>query len=254
MSLPGKIAVVTGASRGIGRAIAIRLAKDGALVIVNFQKNAEAAAAVVSEIEATGGEACALQGDVGSMAGIRQFFQALDDELTRRRGSNQFDILVNNAGISMMGDVASSSEEDFDRTFSVNVKGAFFVTQQAMPRLRDGGRIVNISSVITQHPTPLYAAYSMAKAAVNTLTVVLAVELGGRAITVNTVAPGMTATEMSASMLEDPDLVQFLCDKTALGRVGTVEDIATVVAFLASSDAGWVTGQYIEASGGLGLM
>lgn len=254
MGLPGKIAVVTGAGRGIGRAIAIRLAKDGALVVVNFQKNIDAATAVVREIESTGGEAFALQGDVGDVPSIAHFFQLLDAELTKRRGSNHFDILVNNAGIFSGGSVASSSEEEFDRTFSVDVKGPFFVTQEAIPRLRDKGRVVNISSAVTQHPSPQYAAYSMAKAAVNTLTVVLAAELGKRGITVNTVAPGLTATDMTASLLQDSHVVESFHKQTALGRVGTVEDIAAAVAFCASPDAGWVTGQYIEASGGLRLV
>ena len=173
MSLQGKIAVVTGASRGIGRAIAIRLAKDGASVVVNYQKNAEAAVAVVREI---GGEAFAVQGDVGSVAGIRRFFQALDAELTRRRDNNQFDILVNNAGIGKQGMVESTAEEVFDELMAVNVKGPFFVTQQAIPRLRDGGRIINLSSALSRHPYPRMAAYSMGKAAVNHFTVILAAE------------------------------------------------------------------------------
>ena len=134
MSLQGKIAVVTGASRGIGRAIAVRLGKDGAMVAVNFQKNAEAAAAVVREIEAAGGQAFATQGDVGSVAGIRQFFQSLDAELAKRRGSNQFDILVNNAGIGREGTVEATSEEIFDQLMAVNVKGSFFVAQAAIIR------------------------------------------------------------------------------------------------------------------------
>ena len=169
MSLLGKIAVVTGAGRGIGRAIALRLAKERALVVVNYQKNAEAAAAVVNEITRLRDEAFAVQGDLGSVQGISQFFQSLDDELTRRRGSNHFDILVNNAGIFTTGNVETSSEEDFDRTFAVDVKGPFFVSQQAIPRLRDGGRIVNISSAVMRHPSPRDAAYSMAKTAVDAL-------------------------------------------------------------------------------------
>jgi 3-oxoacyl-[acyl-carrier protein] reductase len=136
----------------------------------------------------------------------------------------------------------------------VDVKGPFFVTQQAIPRLRDGGRIVNISSAVTQHPFPQYAAYSMAKAAINHFTLILAAELGKRGITTNAIGPGVTATDMAASLLQDPQVVQTFKSQTALGRIGTVEDIAAVVAFLASPDAGWVTGQYIEASGGLKLV
>lgn len=254
MNLRGKTVVVTGAGRGIGRAIAIRLAKDGALVVVNYQKNAEAANATIQEIVTAGGEAFCVQGDVGSIEQIHRFYSLLDAELHKRRGNNQFDILVNNAGIFTVGNVTTLSEEDFDQTFSVDVKGPFFMTQQAIPRLRDGGRIINISSAVTQHPSPQYAAYAMAKAAIDTLTVVLAAELGKRGITANTVAPGLTATDMTAAILRDPQSVQALTNKTALGRVGTVEEIAAVVAFLASPDGGWVTGQYIAASGGLRLV
>ena len=254
MNLRGKTAVVTGAGRGIGRAIAIRLAKEGALVVVNYQKNAEAATATVQDIMAIGGEAFCIQGDVGSIEQIHRFYSSLDAELHKRRATDQFDILVNNAGIFTVGNVTSLSEEDFDQTFSVDVKGPFFMTQQAIRRLRDGGRIVNISSAVTQHPSSQYAAYSMAKAAIDAFTVVLAAELGKRGITVNTVAPGLTATDMTAAILRDPQSVQAFSNQTALGRVGTVEEIAAVVAFLVSPDAGWVTGQYVAASGGLRLV
>ena len=253
MSLQGKIAVVTGASRGIGRAIAVRLGKDGAMVAVNFQKNAEAAAAVVRQIEAAGSQAFATQGDVGSVAGIRQFFQSLDAELAKRRGSNQFDILVNNAGIGREGTVEATSEEIFDQLMDVNVKGSFFVAQAAIMRLRNGGRIMNLSSALSRHPYPRMAAYSMGKAAINHFTLNLAVELGKRGITVNAIAPGLTATDFTARSRQDPNVVQQVSAHTALGRLGDVEDIAGVAAWLASDDARWVTGQYIEASGGIGL-
>ena len=254
MTLNGKIAVITGASRGIGRAIALRLAKDGALVAVNYQKNTEAAAAVVQEIEAAGGVAFAVQGDVGSLAGIGQFFQSVNTELTKRRGSNQFDILVNNAGIGRQGTVETTSEEVFDELVAVNVKGPFFVTQQAIPRLRDGGRIINLSSALSKHPYPRMAAYSMGKAAINHFTLILAAELGKRGITVNAIGPGLTVTDFTAHARQDPQVVGAVSAHTALGRLGEAEDIARVAAWLASDDAGWVTGQYIEASGGSGLV
>ena len=181
MSLQGKIALVTGASRGIGRAIAVRLAKEGAMVVINFQKNAEAAAAVVKEIEAVGGEAFSVQADVGSVRGISSLFEALDAELTKRQGSNHFDILVNNAGIGLQGTVETTSETVFDELMAVNVKGPFFVTQKAISRLRDGGRIINLSSALSRHPYPRMAAYSMGKAAINHFTLILAAELGKEA-------------------------------------------------------------------------
>lgn len=253
MSLKGKVAVVTGSSRGIGRAIAMRLARDGALVCINYRSNAEAAKAVVGEAEAAGGEAFALQADVGSFEQLGRFFEDLDAELTARRGDRGFDVLVNNAGVADGGSVTTATEESFDRVFSTNVKGPFFTTQHALPRLRDGGRIINVSSNLSRRPMPGFLAYCMTKAAINNFTEGLAVELGKRGITVNTLAPGLTATDMNAGLRENARVTQVFSDMTALGRLGTVEDIANAASFLASSDSAWVTGQYLEASGGLGL-
>jgi NAD(P)-dependent dehydrogenase (short-subunit alcohol dehydrogenase family) len=253
MSLQGKIALVTGASRGIGRAIALRMAKAGASVVVNYQKNAAAAAAVVREIEATHEEAIAVQGDVGSVAGIRAFFRNLDAELGKRHGSPQFDILVNNAGIGREGTLATTTEEVFDELMAVNVKGAFFVAQEALPRLRDGGRIINLSSALSRIAYPRMAAYAMGKAAINHFTLIAAAELGKRRITVNAVGPGLTVTDFTARAREDAAVVQIISAHTALGRLGEPDDIAGVAAWLASDEARWVTGQYIEASGGAGL-
>jgi NAD(P)-dependent dehydrogenase (short-subunit alcohol dehydrogenase family) len=254
MSLKGKVAVVTGASRGIGRAIALRLARDGALVCVNYHSNAGAARAVVGEIKEAGGEAFAIQADVGSVEQLGRFFEALDAELTKRRGDRRFDILVNNAGVAVTGPTATATEAEFDRVFATNVKGPFFTTQHAIPRLRDGGRVVNVSSGLSRRPMPQFTAYSMTKAAIDTFTIALAAELGKRGITVNTLAPGLTATDMNAGMLEDPNVERAFASMTALGRIGKVEDIADAVAMLASADSGWVTGQYVEAGGGIGLL
>jgi 3-oxoacyl-[acyl-carrier protein] reductase len=254
MNLKGKVAVVTGASRGIGRAIALRLARDGALVCVNYRINSEAAKAVVEEIESAGGEAFAIQADVGSVEQLGRFFQTLDSELNTRRGDRRFDILVNNAGVAVIGPTATATEAEFDRVFATNVKGPFFTTQHAIPRLRDGGRVVNLSSGLSRRPLPQYSAYAMTKGAINTFTIALAAELGSRGITVNTLAPGLTATEMNAETRAKPNAERAYSSMTALGRIGKVEDIADAVALLASPDSGWVTGQYVEASGGLGLV
>lgn len=254
MSLKGKVAVVTGASRGIGKAIALRLAGDGALVCVNYHSNGEAAEAAVREIKAAGGDAFALQADVGSVPQLARFFETLDAELTARRGGREFDILVNNAGIGVRAPIATATEEDFDRVFATNVKGPFFTTQHALPRLRDGGRIINVSSNLSRNPIPMSLAYCMTKAAINNFTEGLAAELGRRKITVNTLSPGLTATDMNAQLRENAQLVELFSAKTALGRVGNAEEVAAVAGFLASDDAGWMTGQYVEASGGLGLV
>ena len=252
-ALSGKVAVVTGGSRGIGRAIAERLAEDGALVCVNYRGNAGAAAEVVKAIEADGGEAFSLQADVGSVEQIGKFFEGLDAELKARRGNPRFDILVNNAGMGEVGGWDSTTEEQFDRVFATNVKGPFFTTQHAAGRIRDGGRIINVSSNLSRHPMPSYLAYCMTKAAIDNFTVGLAGDLGKRGITVNTLAPGLTATDLTSSLTEQAAIQQHFASITALGRIGKVEDIADAAAFLAGPDAGWVTGMYLEASGGLGL-
>jgi 3-oxoacyl-[acyl-carrier protein] reductase len=253
MRLDDKIAVVTGSSSGIGRAIARRFARDGALVAVHYGHDAEAAARTLSEIEADGGHAFVVHAVLSSAAQIERFYQLLDIELLRRTGSNRFDILVNNAGVSLAATIEQTSEQQFEWLFSVNVKGVFFVTQRAIPRLRDGGRVINISSLASRHPSNRVAAYSMTKAALDALTGAMAAELGTRNITVNTIAPATVATDMNADILRNPETRTFITRRTALGRVGEVDDIAGVAAFLASIDSAWVTGQYIEATGGFRL-
>jgi NAD(P)-dependent dehydrogenase (short-subunit alcohol dehydrogenase family) len=251
--LKDKVAVVTGGSRGIGRAIAKRLANDGALVCVNYRGNSGAAAEAVREIEEAGGEAFSLQADVGSIEQIGRFFEALDVELTARRGDPKFDVLVNNAGVGKPGSWESTSEAEFDRVFATNVKGPFFTTLHAAPRIRDGGRIINVSSDLSRHPISGFLAYCMSKAAIDNFTVGLAGALGHRGITVNTLAPGVTLTELTAGHIEQPAIQQRFASMTALGRIGKVDDIASAAAFLVGPDAGWVTGIYLEASGGRGL-
>lgn len=251
--MKAKVALVTGASRGIGRAVALRLARDGALVAVHYGSNRAAAEEVVAEIERSGGSAFALSADMASVADIEALYKALDAELARRTGETGFDILVNNAGIAPRGTIEETSQHTFDLLFSVNVRGPFFMIQNALPRLRDGGRIINISSCVTRLAFPEIAAYSATKGAINVLTLLLAAQLGARGITVNAVAPGPTDTDMSASWLGTPEGRASVIQTTALGRVGTPEDIAAAVAMLVSPESGWVTGQCIEASGGIRL-
>jgi len=219
MILKDKVAVVTGSSRGIGRAIALRFARDGALVCVNYRGNAEAATAAVAEIRQSGGEAFALQADVGSVKDLRRFFEALDAELTTRKGDPGIDILVNNAGIAERSSVVTATEEGFDRVFATNVKGPFFMVQHALTRLRDGGRIINVSSNLSRRPMPEGLPYCMTKAAIDNFTVGLAAQLGKRGITVNTLAPGLTTTDLNAEFRAHPGVGQLFSSITALGRI-----------------------------------
>lgn len=249
-TLIGKTALVTGASRGIGRAIALRLAKEGALVAVHYGNNCAAAESAVAEITALGGQAFAIKADLSSLRDIYCLFNGLDAELTRRTGAVRFDILVNNAGIGLVGRVDDTTEEMFDRQFDINVKGLFFVTQQAASRLRDGGRVINISSLVALRAYPDCAAYAATKGAVNNLTMAFAGQFAARGITVNAVAPGMTATDFVAEYLKDETYLQMIRSATVHGRIGEPNDIAGIVACLVSPDAGWVTGQIVYATGG----
>ncbi len=248
--LNGKVALVTGASRGIGRAIAMRLAQEGAFVAVHYGKNQAAAEEAVREIERNGGTACALGKELGLPSDIKSLYESLDEALVSHTGDNCFDILVNNAGVGLSASIEETTEEAFDEIMRVNVKAPFFMIQQALPRLRDGGRIINLSSAITRISLPGIPAYSMTKGAINSLTLALSNQLGPRGITINAVQPGFVATDMNAGMLQDPALQKFGADYSIFGRWGEPTDIADVVAFLASSDSRWITGQCIDASGG----
>lgn len=251
-SLEGKVALVTGASRGLGRAIAERLGREGAVVAVHYGKNREAADTVVGNIKAAGGDAFAVQAEIGSVKSIDELFATLDKELTVRTGADHLDILVNNAGIAPNLPMEQTDEETFDRIFDVNVKGLFFVTKQAIGRLRDGGRIINISSGLSRAVGGMnIPAYSATKGAVDVLTRQWAVAYGGRGITVNSLAPGAIDTDMNADWLRDnPEARAGIEAMQALKRIGAPEDIGDAAAFLAGPDSRWVTGQYIEASGG----
>jgi 3-oxoacyl-[acyl-carrier protein] reductase len=245
ISLDGKVAIVTGASRGIGRAIAETLAGAGAAVVVNHRASAEQAAETVAAIERAGGRALAVQADLGSVADVRRLVETTVERLGR------LDILVNNAGVGKRTAMADMTEEEFDWTMSVNAQGPFFAIQAAVPHMRDGGRIVNISSCGTHiaQVTGLLAVYQMSKGALEQLARCYRTELGARRITINSVLPGFVETELAS---DTPKAYKdALVQRTALGRLGTPEDIAEVVCFLASDAGRWVTGETISVSGGL---
>ena len=241
-TLAGKTALVTGGSRGLGQAICVKLAAAGALVAVNYAENRAAADATVRQIEAAGGQAEA-----------EQLASALDEELVRRTGSGGLDILINNIGGGEYAPILAVTEEFYDATMSNNLRAAFFLTKVLHPRLNDYGRVINLSSVGARLTDPGIIVYTMAKAAVDAFTRVMAAELGPRGITVNAVAPGFTAGETNDYIAQDPVAAKSVTEVTALRRFGQPDEIADVVYALASPLGRWVTAQSIEASGGFKL-
>ncbi|WP_164904751.1 SDR family oxidoreductase [Streptomyces cyaneus] len=253
-ALKGKIALVTGAGRGIGRAIAGRLAHDGALVGVHYGHSADAAQEVVAEIRKNGGRAFPVEAELGVPGDADAVFAAFDAGLRAESGvEGSLDILVNNAGVSGSGPVGQAVPEVFDRMIAVNAKAPFFLVQGALPRMRDGGRIINISSLATRRAFPESVAYAMSKGALDTMTLCLAKELGGRGITVNTVGPGFIETDMNARRRATPEARAALAARSVFDRIGRPSDVADVVAFLACDDSRWITGQYLDVSGGTDL-
>ncbi|KML48386.1 3-ketoacyl-ACP reductase [Burkholderia cepacia] len=244
MSTSEQVALVTGSSRGIGAEIARRLARDGFRVVVNYAGSAGPAQEVVDAIVAGGGEAIAVQADVADPAATAALFD------TAERAFGRVDVVVNSAGVMKLAAIADVDDTSFDQTVAINLKGTFNVSREAAKRLRDGGRIVNLSSSVIGMRLPTYGVYIATKAAVEGMTQVLAQEMRGRGISVNAVAPGPVATELFLHG-KSPELVDRMAKMNPLERLGQPADIAGVVAFLAGPDGAWVNGQILRANGGM---
>ena len=240
----GKVALVTGASRGIGAAVARRLAKDGFTVVINYSGNAAPAEELVQEIEQAGGKALTAKADVSDAEAVRRMFDAAEAAF------GGVDVLINNAGIMMLSPLAEADDANFDRQVAVNLKGTFNTLREAAKRLRDGGRVVNFSTSVVGLKLETYGVYAATKAAVETLTAIMAKEMRGRNITVNAIAPGPVATDLFLNGKSD-ELIARMAKMNPLERLGTPEDIAAAVAFLAGPDGGWINGQTLRANGGM---
>ena len=241
-NLKGKVAIVTGASSGIGRATAERLGKDGAKIVVVYAHDEKAAHEVVDRIAKAGSEAFAVRANIGKGSDVKNIFDTCEQKFGRA------DILCNIAGVAVMSPIAEFKEEDFDRVYNTNVKGLLFSLKEAATRLKDGGRIVNTASSTTVFVFPGTAVYASSKSAIKTITEAAALEFGGRGITVNTILPGMTETRMTKGLTEEQK--KMATSVTPSHHLGKPEDIADVISFLVSEDARWVSGQHILANGG----
>lgn len=254
MNTPTPISLITGGSRGLGRSMALHLARQGVDVIITYRAEASHARAVVAEVAALGRRAVALPLDVSDSGSFTAFAETVREQLRNQWQRENFDYLVNNAGIGIHASLMDTSEAQFDQLVDVHLKGPFFLSQKLLPLLRDGGRILNLSTGLTRFALPGYAAYAAMKGGVEVLTRYMAKELGARRIAVNTVAPGAIATDFGGGVVRDnPQVNGFIASQTALGRVGEADDIGALVAGLLAGNSGWVNGQRIEASGGIFL-
>jgi 3-oxoacyl-[acyl-carrier protein] reductase len=239
-----KVAIVTGASRGIGAAVAERLARDGFTVVINYSGDVKSAEALARKIESKGGRALTAKADVSDPNAVRGMFDAAEAAF------GGVDILVNNAGIMKLAKIADSDDALFDQHVAINLKGSFNAMREAAKRLRDGGRIVNFSTSVVGTKLETYGVYTATKAAIETMTAILSKELRGRSITVNAVAPGPVATELFLNG-KSPELIDRFAKMNPLERLGTPEDVASTVAFLVGPDGGWINGQVLRANGGM---
>jgi NAD(P)-dependent dehydrogenase (short-subunit alcohol dehydrogenase family) len=254
MTQTKKIALITGGSRGLGKNMALSIAKKGFDVILTYNSQKDEALAVVTQIEQLGQKAVALQLNTGDVKSFDAFFGQVTTALKNTFNTDHFDFLVNNAGIGLHSSFAETSEEDFDLLFNIHFKGVYFLTQKALALINDGGCIINISSGLARFSIPGSSAYGAMKSAIETLTRYQAKELGSRRITANVVAPGAIETDFSGGMVRDNEQInKQIAGLTALGRVGLPDDIGGVVAFLCTEEARWVNAQRIEVSGGMNL-
>ncbi|XZF15939.1 SDR family oxidoreductase [Chitinophagaceae bacterium MMS25-I14] len=254
MSTSTKTALVTGGSRGLGRDMALSIAKKGIDVVITYNSRKEDAEEVVHEIEKLGQKAAALQLNTGNSSSFTAFAAQLSDTLKNTFGTERIDFLVNNAGIAGYTLIAETEEAQFDELVNVHFKGVYFLTQKLLSLINDGGRIINISTGLTRMTFPGSGVYAAVKSAVETITRYMALEFGKRGIAVNAVAPGAVATDFGGGRLRNsPEMQEHVKDATALGRIAHPEDIGGVVAFLCTPEAGWINAQRIEVSGGMRL-
>lgn len=249
-----KIAIITGASRGLGRNTALNLSKKGFDVILTYNSKQEEAAEVVALIEKDGNQAYALKLNVADSKSFPQFAQDVKGILQKKWNRSDFDFLINNAGIGLYASIMETTEEMFDQLMNIHLKGVFFLTQKLLPIMKDGGRIINISTGLARFALPGYAAYASMKGGIETLTRYMAKELGPRKISVNVVAPGAIETDFGGGTVRDnAQLNAHIASQTALGRVGLPDDIGPLIASLLTEETRWVNAQRIEASGGMFL-
>lgn len=252
--MSNKIALITGGSRGLGKSAALNLARKGVDVIITYRQQRAEAEAVVREAQALGVQAAALPLDQSDITSFARFAAELKGLLRRHWQREQLDILLTNAGVGIQASFAETTEAQFDQLMNIHFKGVFFLTQHLLPVIADGGRILNVSTGLARFTSPGYAAYAAMKGAIETLTKYQARELGVRGISVNVFAPGATATEFGGGHLQtNEELRNYLSAQTAMGRVGEAEDIGGSMASLLTSDTNWITGQRVEASGGMFL-
>lgn len=250
--MANKLAIITGGSRGLGKSAALKLAQQGVDVILTYHSDEAAAHAVVAGIEAAGARAAALRLDTGDVGSFAAFAAQVRELLSAKWQRERFDFLVNNAGIGIHASFAETTEAQFDQLFNIHFKGVFFLTQQLLPLIADGGRIVNVSTGLTRFALPGYAAYASMKGAIEVLTKYMAKELGARGIAVNAIAPGAIETDFGGGAVRDnAQINEFVASQTALGRVGLPDDIGGAIASLLSENSGWINAQRIEASGGM---